>query len=365
MKEKPTKSESPRETERLRLLELVKKRPDKDDSLPPGILLSDVIEHYATKYHLIEPFEPQNLKAASYKLTIGDEYSVGGHTHNVSNTFPNNAVKIPPFEVAIIKTRETLNLPTFLIGRWNIQVARAYQGLIWVGGPQVDPGWVGNLYCPIYNLSDHEVELKYGDTIAVIDFEKTTPFHEEKSKPYLTAGELPERILFEDYKPEKLKSALSTFITGKIKFFEEQVKALQLRVDQFIAITFAVLGVLFAAVALFFGKPETPNWWDPGFLWICIVSLFMSMLAWVNSKSAFQWFYGVMKIVFELVLLVFLTIATFAYISHSRQEVKQLNKDVKALQDRLDKLDLNPSPKNAPSPMEHNPEQPPAPSKKL
>ena len=55
-------------------------------------------------------------------------------------------------------------MPRFLIGRWNIRVTVAYKGLLWVGGPQVDPGWVGHLFCPIYNLSDQEVNFKLSTT---------------------------------------------------------------------------------------------------------------------------------------------------------------------------------------------------------
>jgi deoxycytidine triphosphate deaminase len=297
-----------------------------------------MIEHYATKYRLIEPFQKENLKPASYKLTIGDEYSVGGQINKVSSISPNNFVKIPPFEVAIIKTKERLNLPVFLIGRWNIQVTRAYQGLIWVGGPQVDAGWVGYLCCPIYNLSDEEVVLRYGESIAIIDFEKTTPFHEGKSKPYLKKGEVPERILFEDYHPERLRSALKTFITENIQKFDSQVNALQLRVDQFISITFAVVAVLFTAVALFFGKPDSPNWWDPGLLWICVISIFMSMLAWVNSKSAFQWFRGTIKVLFEFLVLALLTIATYIYATRNQRRIDFLEGEIKSLQLRLEKI---------------------------
>jgi len=338
MKEKNEDTSTRRTREQQRLLELIKKRPLKDDSLPPGVLLSDAIKDYATKFHLIEPFELSNLKPACYKLTIGNEYCVAGQIRQVSDNPPNDKVSIPPFEVAIIKTRETLNLPRFIIGRWNIQVTRAYQGLIWVGGPQVDAGLVGNLYCPIYNLSDKEVTLRYAESIAVIDFEKTTPFHDDKSQPYLEADKTPERILFEDYHPEKLRSALSTFITGKINVFEKQVDALQRRVDQFISITFTVVAVLFAAVALFFGRPESPNWWDPGLLWVCIISIFMSMLAWINSKSAFQWFSGKIKIAFEFVLLALLTLATFNYTHHNQWKTDQLNRDLKTLEERVDKL---------------------------
>lgn len=345
---KENKLETRRDQERKRLLDLVKKRPLHDEKLEQGVLLSDAIKEYATKFSLIVPFEERNLKPACYKLTIGDEYCVNGQIYQISDKPPNNIVKIPPFEVAIIKTRETLNLPRFLIGRWNIQVTRAYQGLIWVGGPQVDAGWVGNLCCPIYNLSDQEVLLRYADSIAVIDFEKTTGFNEDRSKPYLDEGHVPDRVLFEDYHPERLKSALSTFVTDRIKVFKNQVDSLQLRVDQFVSITFTVVGVLFAAVALFFGRPDTPNWWDPGLLWICVISIFMSMLAWINSKSAFQWFRGALKIVFEFILLAILTAATFIYISHNQRNVNELEKQIDQLQKKVEELDKKPQQSQTP-----------------
>ena len=249
-------------------------------------------------------------------------------------------MKIPPFEVAIIKTRETLNLPRFLIGRCNIQVTRAYQGLIWVGGPQVDPGWVGNLCCPIYNLSDQEVLLRYGDSIAVIDFVKTTEFHEGKSQSYLKNDELPDRILFQDYHPEKLKSALSTFINESIAQFKARIDGMQNRVDAFISITFGVVALLFAAVTLFFGKPNSPNWWDPGVFWICTFAMLISMFAWVNSKSGVQWFTrSWQRTAFELVVFLLVGASIVAFSRRDRSRVGELEQKLEDLQKQVATLD--------------------------
>lgn len=140
-----------------------------------GVLLSDEIESYVKSCKLIYPFKKENLKPAAYKLTIGDEYSVGGEIRHLTDD-PSDMIRIPAFQVAVIKTAETLNLPRFMIARWNIRVHMAYEGLLWVGGPQVDAGWVGHLFCPIYNLSSNEVTLRIGEGIATIDFVKTTPF---------------------------------------------------------------------------------------------------------------------------------------------------------------------------------------------
>ncbi len=55
-----------------------------------------------------------------------------------------------------------------------------YQGLLWVGALQVDPGWVGYLPCPIYNMSDDEVTVGYRTKLFTIDFVRTTPFHTDQ-----------------------------------------------------------------------------------------------------------------------------------------------------------------------------------------
>jgi deoxycytidine triphosphate deaminase len=145
-----------------------------------GVLLSDEIAFYAENHQLISPFDRVNLKPAGYELTIGDEYFLSGEFLTLdSSADENNKIIIPPFEVAVIKTAEILCLPRYLIARWNIRVKYAYSGLLWVGGPQVDPGWVGHLFCPIYNLSDKPVTLRAGDPIALMDFVKTTPYNKD------------------------------------------------------------------------------------------------------------------------------------------------------------------------------------------
>src|SRR5271169_2493820 len=182
--EKPAEK-TRREKEKERLLALVARRP-KDDKMYPftGVLLNDAIEGCALDFGLISPFSRDHLKPANYKLRIGDEYAIKGQVKQLSDKPGQNELTIEPFDVAVIKTLETLNMPSFLIARWNIRVQLAYEGLLWVGGPQVDAGYVGYLFCPIYNLSDKPVTLKYGDYIAVIDFVKTSTYHKDSSMEY-------------------------------------------------------------------------------------------------------------------------------------------------------------------------------------
>lgn len=339
-----------RERQEEELKRLIAKRPTDDSKYEfTGVLLNDAIERCANDFELISPFNVKHLKPANYKLRIGDEYAIGGQIKQLSDEPGRNEITIEPFDVAVIKTLEILNMPRFLIARWNIRVQLAYEGLLWVGGPQVDAGYVGHLFCPIYNLSDKPVTLKFGDYIAVIDFIKTSTFHEGKSFNYqgsLAAG-LPELILFEDYKPQNLKSALATRVVSQLTEFnqrlegltknvDERMTAVQGRIDSFVSLTFAVVALLFAAVTLFFGKPNEPNWWDPSVLWVCALAIFISMLAWVNSRSSVQWFKRSWhRIVFELVLVALIAAAIGGFSRRTLTRVTDLEKQVQTLQRSL------------------------------
>ena len=257
--------------------------PKRDSREKPGVLLSDEIEYYAKTYKMIHPFIEENLAPASYNVSVGDEYAVGGEVKTLQDELGKNMIKIPPFQVAVIKTKETFNLPCFIIGRWNIRVTCAYKGLLWVGGPQVDPSYRGHLFCPIYNLSDKIVELELGAKIATMDFVKTTPFVEGKCKEFPLPS-LDRRVLFENYEPDKLKSGLIEIAQDSITKIKEKtendvqdlgdkVKRFGTRLDistggflTFIAIIVAVLSIVITS------KPQIPDYPDP--IWIYVNTAF-------------------------------------------------------------------------------------------
>ena len=263
----------------LPLEEILKKFPDikKDEGRETGVLLSGEIRRYVKEFRLIEPFDGKNLKAASYYLTVGDEYALGGKKSRLYDNPDKNMIKIPAFQVAIIKTKEIINMPRFLIGRWNIRVTKAYEGLLWVGGPQVDPGWVGHLFCPVYNLSDEEVILEKGKPLATIDFVRTTTFKEEKEEEIYLFHRPPRRKTIDDYNP-KLKSALFTKAAQRLDEVEKKTN----RVESMIGLVFTCIAILFAALSIL--VISTKKALESPSMWFCI-AVALSIIAIAISLS--------------------------------------------------------------------------------
>jgi deoxycytidine triphosphate deaminase len=290
-----------------------------DDHRPRGVLLSDEIEHYATTYKMIDPFDLSKLKAARYELSVGSLYSIGGKNYELIDEPGKNVITIEPFEVAVIQTFERLNLPHFIIARWNIRVKWAYQGLLWVGAAQVDAGYKGYLDCPIYNLSNKPVTLYRGTELAVIDFVTTTP-PTKRSVEFKYDALARSRILFEEYEPDQLESALAKLAREKITGFEKRIDEIQGTVSNSVGVILTAIGVLVAVLALFVGgQTKILASFSPSLI-VSSIALVVAFLSLVNSKrsAGMRWPWVGLEIVGWLVciaLIVWLLSVTTAHSS--------------------------------------------------
>lgn len=263
------------EYDRLKKFRILEVDPHPDKT---GVLLSDEIAFYALHHQLICPFKLENLKPAAYELTVGNEVMVGGEFLSLGDGPEDNVLCLPPFDVAVIKTGETLNLPRFLIGRWNIRTIWAYRGLIWVGGPQVDPGYVGHLFCPIYNMSSEIVRIRKGEAIAVFDFVKTTPFDPSRGEKEWERYKRPhKRLVIEDF-------GIDDFHSGPFKT-KNELDEINQKMNLFTSLVFGILAILMTAVALpYFSSPERIQ---PHFPPLDALTLGLSLLAVI--LSFFNW----------------------------------------------------------------------------
>ncbi len=164
-----------------------------------GVLLSDRIQFYAQRVRLINPLNTKNLRPASYNLSLGKQFYKEGKVQQLNN---GDILTLPPNDIIFVTTEEVLQIPHYMIGRFNLIFRLVYQGVLLGTGPQVDPGYRGPLYCPLYNLSDQEVQIAQGDRFATIDFMKTTTFAENDRR---LASILTEDDLHKTFNREELK----------------------------------------------------------------------------------------------------------------------------------------------------------------
>jgi deoxycytidine triphosphate deaminase len=232
--------------------EHLKKDPDPNiwSNWQGSVLLRDEIKRYCMPpINLITPFdENKYLKPASYHLRLGSKCRVDGKDIELSEDKPR--LTILPHGIAVVSTLERLNIPGFLIARWNLKVKRVYEGLVWVGGAQVDPGYSGNLFCPLYNLSNEPVHLDLGNTLFTIDFVRTTVYDESKGCSLIELDRPTDSLGALDKIP--LKSAPKEQFDEMKKQLNEMQASLQnfqSRIDSFQGITFAVLGIIIAALS--------------------------------------------------------------------------------------------------------------------
>ena len=227
-----------------------------------AILLSDQIHYYINELNppllhnpdgkqISEEELDECLDAASYKLRLGDEAHVGGEWVRVSADKP---LVIPAHQVAVVKTHEDVNLPRFLIARWNLRVKWVYEGLLWTGGPQVDPGWQGHLYCPIYNLAERQIVIPHKERAFTMDFALTTPLPENTTTEGFTkSGHTEEGYKVSLHKPQRGKTIQSHDVNRlRSAPFEQlrQLANLDVRVNSFNTFTFLVLAVVVAAIGV-------------------------------------------------------------------------------------------------------------------
>ena len=221
-----------------------------------AVLLADEIKYYCSapqipeEQRLIDPFEPDRLRPASYQLTLGCEAHVGGRHEVLDDSSP---LILEPHQVAVVTTRETLRIPRFLVARWSLRVRKIYEGLLWTGGPQVDPGWVGQLFCPIYNLAERKVELRHGEGLFTIDFVRTTPLtdsYEELVREYKKTWFAPDRHTLSDHDSNRLHSAPYE----KLKDLDELTQFRTFAAGA-ISVIFVALGAMVAALGVVAVKP--------------------------------------------------------------------------------------------------------------
>jgi deoxycytidine triphosphate deaminase len=154
-----------------------------------GLLLSDRIHELCSVGLLIaKGYDRKHLRPASYTLTIGDVF-VDSEGKRSRLTPKNDSFVFKKNSMVYVSSAEELDLPYYVVARFNLRVKWVYRGVLLGTGPQVDPGFRGRLSCPLHNLTSLDITIPMGREFATIDFEKTTSF-----LPNLSADEREQKL---------------------------------------------------------------------------------------------------------------------------------------------------------------------------
>lgn len=164
--------------------------------------------------------------------------------------------------------------------------------------------------------------MRLGEQIAVMDFVKTTPFNKGKSLEY---SRPPERVIFDDYKPEKLISALYTEARKRIEDIEDKVNRFGSRLYTFIGFILLAITVLVTVLAIFVSSGQGVSVAFPWWIYISVVfssiAFFMSIFAYTKAKSKKDYVLladvkeRIEKLEYLTIVLVIVIIALMAIIS--------------------------------------------------
>lgn len=125
---------------------------------PTGVLLRKNIIDLGI---ICENAKEECFKPSSYDLRIGSEYlNTDGEQSAVQVALHDSTIVVPPLGSVIVSTHEVVEIPKNVIGKFNLRIKLAVQGLFVQMGTQVEPHYRGRLFAVLHNVSADPIELK-------------------------------------------------------------------------------------------------------------------------------------------------------------------------------------------------------------
>lgn len=140
---------------------------------------------YLLKVGIVEPFDVNNLKGITYQCTFSGEAhqfdQISGRMKEI-NLNDTEELILEKNSITYLKIEEKFHVPEYMVLRFNLSVSNAYKGLLLGTGPIVDPGFEGNLFIPLHNLTGNEYVIKKGAPLIRVEFTKLSRHVDWKNK---------------------------------------------------------------------------------------------------------------------------------------------------------------------------------------
>ena len=140
---------------------------------------------YLLKVGIVEPFDVNKLKGVTYQCAFSGEahrFNQDSKRMEEINLEDTKELILEKNSITYLKIEEKFHVPEYMVLRFNLSVSNAYKGLLLGTGPIVDPGFEGNLFIPLHNLTGNEYVIKKGAPLIRVEFTKLSRHIEWKNK---------------------------------------------------------------------------------------------------------------------------------------------------------------------------------------
>jgi deoxycytidine triphosphate deaminase len=185
------------------------------------------------------------IQAASLDLTIGDIFIPGTDANKPGGSgSPHTKVCLREGRIAVIRTQESLALPSNLVALGFPPASLSIQGVLMTNPGQIDPGYRGPMHLTIINMSKEPLPLQRGQRVIRLIFAKldAVPSADYQARhPDRVASPITDELL----------QALSIDFLNVEQRANDIVKSAQVRTGIWSAAIAAAVGIVVACLTTF------------------------------------------------------------------------------------------------------------------
>ena len=134
-----------------------------------SVLVEKQIQHLCENSELIDPYEEDRVRQASYDLSVGSEYRLS-EEENERKLNQCGVIQIDPHCICYVLTKECVKMPHDVCGLICPRSRWVREGLLMYPQPPIEPGSTGKLYVLLHNLTSTTKYLRHGEHLASLVF---------------------------------------------------------------------------------------------------------------------------------------------------------------------------------------------------
>lgn len=132
----------------------------------------DIIQAYTKGDLKINPWDENKVEPASYDLALWGKILEAGK--GLTNLNDGDDFILNSNTWASVASKEEIKIPDYLCATYGLRSGLTRRGLIYFGGPQIDPGYSGRIFVSVFNPTLEPINLRAGDDLFTLIFLQLT-----------------------------------------------------------------------------------------------------------------------------------------------------------------------------------------------